>query len=112
MRRIWHRGQGSDLQIDVADNFWLRLRGLLGRPALGPGQALLIRPCSFVHTFGMRYPIDIVFLSRAGEILQVTEALPPGRIARCRKAHIVLELLSGQAVRHGLAPGTVLHCLN
>lgn len=60
---------------------WLtRLRGLLGRCALGPDAALLIERCGVVHTVGMRFAIDLVFLDRAWQVTRVVQNVPPGRL--------------------------------
>ena len=56
----------SSLQLRVADTPWQRMRGLLGYPPLQADQGLLIRPCNMVHTVGMRYPIDIVYIDATG----------------------------------------------
>jgi len=85
----------------LADTPWTRLRGLLGRPPLGADgqEALLLRPCGAVHTFGMRYPLDIVFLDKRGCVLGVHAALPPGRMRHCRGARQTLELAAGALAR-------------
>lgn len=72
-----------------------RMRGLLGRPPLQDNQGLLIRPCSSVHTFGMRYPIDLIFLNKNGRITKLVHALRPRRLAWSWGAHMVVELPGG-----------------
>lgn len=69
-----------------------RLLGLahLDLDEVGPG--LLIPRCSSVHTFGMRFPLDLLFLDRDGAVLDRRWSLPPSRIACCRGAASVLEL--------------------
>ncbi len=56
-----------------------RLRGLLGRPSLGPGAALLIERCGSIHTVGMRFAIDVVFLDRGWRVTRVVRQVRPGR---------------------------------
>ena len=90
--------------VGCAECFLSRCRGLLGRPPPGKDEGLLIRPCSSVHTFGMRYPIDLVWLDRQGSILGLVPGLRPGRIAWRPGAHAVLELASGQIDRLALMP--------
>ena len=85
-----------------------RMRGLLWRPALAPGQGLLIAPCNSVHTIGMRYAIDVVFLDREGRVLKVCPALKPLRMAMARGARQVIELAAGEASRLGLLPKRVV----
>lgn len=82
-----------------------RLVGLLGRLRLDPGHGLLLEPCSVVHTFGMRRPIDVVFVDRDWRVLDVRPGLGAWRIARCRRATRVLELAVGDAWRIGLWRG-------
>jgi uncharacterized protein len=80
------------LVFPEARGFRARLLGLAGleRGAAGPG--LLIPRCASVHTVGMRFDLDLVFLDAAGEPLQVRLAVPPRRLARCQGAAAVLEL--------------------
>lgn len=99
------------LRVRVADSFLLRLVGLLGRRALAPEQALLIVPCNNVHTFFMRFAIDVVFLDREGVVLSVVPALLPWRVAAAWRAHACLELAAGGAARLGLAPGRCIEQL-
>jgi hypothetical protein len=61
-----------------------------------------------VHTFFMRFPIDVVFLSRDGEVLKVAQALPAWRMAGARRARVVLELAADEAERRGISVGARL----
>ncbi len=93
----------------VADNPASRLRGLLFRPPLEEGEALLIRPCAQVHTFFMRYPLDLLFIDDQWRVLAVCRNLPPWRISPwVRRAAAVVELKAGAAA--GLETGERL-CL-
>jgi uncharacterized membrane protein (UPF0127 family) len=74
-----------------------RLLGLAFLRALPPGHALLIPHCRSVHTFGMRFPIDIVFLDENGRVLRVARDTPPRRVLSCRDAFAVLETRAGEA---------------
>ncbi len=69
------------LNVEVADSPLKRMKGLLGRDSLRPGEALLLRPCNWIHTVGMRFPIDIVFLSKDNTILKAEENVPPNRFS-------------------------------
>jgi uncharacterized membrane protein (UPF0127 family) len=91
------------MRVVVADSYWTRLRGLLGRRELGPGEGLLLRPASSVHTAFMRFPIDVVFLDDELRVLDVVEAVPPWRVKAKRGARAVLELGAGEAARQGIA---------
>lgn len=66
-------------RVGVADRFWLRARGLLGRSPLEGGEGLLIGPCRAVHTMGMRYPIDVAFLDQGGTVVATYQKLEPNR---------------------------------
>ena len=88
----------------VAASPWSRLRGLLGRPPLAAGQALLIVPCQSVHTVGMGYPLDVVHLDRHGVVLRVVRELKPWRFGPLIwRSRMVLELPAGAAA--GTAEG-------
>lgn len=92
-----------------ADNVWTRARGLLGRPPLAREEGLWLLPCRTVHTLGMRYTLDLVFLDRDGKICRCVPGLRPGRAAGCRAARSVLELAAGSIGELGLRPGVYLH---
>lgn len=80
-----------------AERWTQRLRGLLFRPPLAAdgSQALVIDPCPGIHTCGMRYPLDVVFLDRESKVCGWREALRPWRFAACRGARSVVELHGG-----------------
>lgn len=78
------------MKIVVARSPLARLRGLALRRR-PPGYALLLPRCRSVHTFGMRFPLDLVWLDRDGRPVRVDEAVPPWRVRRCRRAVAVLE---------------------
>ena len=92
-------------EAGLADNIWTRLRGLLGRPPLQPGQALVIRPSTSIHTWFMTYPMDALYLAADGEVLACVEDMKPFRFgpikSRCRA---VVEMPAG-TIRH---TGTML----
>ena len=88
-----------------ARNALLRMRGLLGRRSLPPGEGVLLEPASSVHMFFMRFPIDAVFLDRELRVRKVVAGLKPWRLAACRGARSVLEIAAGEAARNGLEPG-------
>ena len=92
----------------IADSVLRRLKGLLGRKALEADEGLLLRPANSVHTAFMRFPIDVVFLDKELNVLDVEEAVPAWRMKARRGARAVLELGAGEAARQGIAPGTSL----
>jgi uncharacterized membrane protein (UPF0127 family) len=95
-------------RCQLADSPVSRLRGLLGRDGLEPGEGLLLRPASAVHTWFMRFPIDAVFLNRDLVVLGIADGLEPWRAAGRRGARAVLELPAGECARRGLEVGDEL----
>jgi len=88
---------------------WSRLVGLLNRNHLPEGEGLLIVPCSSVHTFFMRFPIDVAFLDRKGRVLKVFMSVPPFRLLLGGPgARMALELPSGTLARTSTVPGDQL----
>jgi uncharacterized membrane protein (UPF0127 family) len=77
----------------------VRALGLAGLDALPPGTALHIPRCRSVHTFGMRFALDLIWLDAAGRPLRVDGAVPPRRVRSCRDARSVLEARAGEAGR-------------
>jgi uncharacterized membrane protein (UPF0127 family) len=89
-------GKALALDLAVADSFFARLKGLLGKRELPQGEGLWIKSCSSVHTFGMRFPIDVAFLDRDLRVVAVAKTLRPNRVSPfCLKAISVLELPAG-----------------
>ena len=91
-------------QCVVADKPLRRMRGLLGRTDLPPGEGILLRPAASVHTFFMRFPIDVVFLDDELRVVR-TAALPPWKAAGCRGAKAVLEVPFGTSAELELREG-------
>lgn len=82
-------------KLTLADTHWSRLRGLLGASDIDfrQGRGLWITPCRGVHTLAMRFPIDVVYLNRAGTVVHLEQNLPPWRFAPVRlQASSVIEL--------------------
>lgn len=92
-------------QLLVAARPLRRMRGLLGRASLPAGEGILLRPAGSVHTFFMRFPIDVVFLDREQRVVGIEPALAPWRTAGRRDAKAVVELAAGEAARRGLQVG-------
>lgn len=89
----------------VADTFWSRLRGLLGRRELHADESLLLSPASSIHMFFMRFPVDAVFLDRDLTVLATREPVRPWRLASCLGSRSVLELPAGACKRLSIRPG-------
>lgn len=84
-------GTAPALRLAHARSFWERAAGLFRQGRPGWHQGLLINPCNAVHTFGLTYAIDVVFLGRNGRVLKTVHALRPNRVAWCSSAHSVVE---------------------
>ena len=96
-------------RIRSAVGFWARFRGLIGTGSLRPGDGLWISPCDSVHTLGMRYPLDVLFVDREGTVVGCCRSLRPNRFSpRYRKAHGALELPAGTLARTRTEPGDSL----
>lgn len=80
----------------VATGFRSRLRGLAWRDRADAGPGLLIPRCSSVHTFGMRFELDVYFLDREGRVLSARRRVPPRRLVWQRGSAAVLEIPSAQ----------------
>lgn len=85
-----------------------RRRGLLKHASLPEGDAMIIAPTCAVHTFGMRFPIDVVFVARDGRVLKTRAAVGPWRMTGALGAHAVIEMAAGTLERHDTRPGDVL----
>jgi len=97
---VWH-----------AKGYFARLRGLLGR-TIAEGGGLLLTPCNAIHTIGMSYAIDAIYLDRQGKVLRIDESLKPGRILPMQLgARHVLELPAGSAGRHKILTGDKLEVI-
>jgi hypothetical protein len=94
--------------IEPAFDSATRNKGLLGRDGLPPGAALVIAPTNGIHTFGMRFPIDVVFAARDGRVLKIRPRLARRRIALAWGGFAVIEMAAGEAERAGLERGDVL----
>lgn len=92
-----------------ANGFWPRFRGLMGVPDLPQDHALLICHCASVHTFFMRFALDLVYLDREMRIVKFEKNVLPWRISwGGRKAKHTLEMLAGGIERFGLIKGATV----
>jgi hypothetical protein len=81
--------------VEIAATRKTRRRGLLGRDCLDQAAAMLLAPCAAVHTAGMRFPIDVVFVDRQGYAVKVVRNLRPWRIALAAQGRVVIEMAAG-----------------
>jgi uncharacterized protein len=89
----------------VADTLFRRLRGLMGRRSLPPGDGIVLRPGWSIHTAFLLFPIDVAFVDADQVVLKVVQNMKPFRASLCRGARDVVELAAGEAERRGLKPG-------
>ena len=84
--RVWNSTRKISLANDlrIADTHWTRLRGLVGARNFVQGQGLWIVPCHGVHTLGMNFPIDVLYLSAENTVVHLEERLQPWRCAPVR----------------------------
>jgi uncharacterized protein len=101
LRQLPADAVADDATVLHGSTFRARLMGLaFVRPAeLPSGHALLLRPCSSVHTFGMRFAIDLAFADADGRVLRVIRGVPPRRVRRCPNAALALEAHAGELGR-------------
>lgn len=99
-------------RAEVADRGATRRKGLLGREGLAVGEGMWILPCESVHTFGMKFAIDLVYIDRKQRVRKVRSAVQPWRMSACLTAHSVIELAAGTVVATRTSRGDVLEFSN
>ena len=102
------RGTVLATALETADSGPKRNKGLLGRNGLEMGGGLWIVPCESVHTFFMRFPIDLVYLDRGNRVRKVRSAVGPWRVSACLTAHSILELPAGVVLKSQTQKGDIL----
>lgn len=103
---LYRNGECLVSPVRVAETFFERTRGLLGREEPRGSEGFLILHCNMVHMFFMRYAIDVVFLSESGEIVGIRERLRPWRVSRpYSRASRALELGAGAVAKMRLRVG-------
>jgi uncharacterized membrane protein (UPF0127 family) len=91
--------------VESAFDSATRTRGLLGRTGLAEGAALIIAPCQAVHTFGMAFPIDVIYAARDGRVIKIRQAMPAWRMSAALTAFATIEMAAGSSDRAGLVVG-------
>ncbi len=102
------RETGEQLGVNVSEalTFFSRLRGLMLTESLPEGSGLHIRPCRSVHSFFMKYPIDVLHLSQSGKVVGIEHRLQPGKVGkRFQGTFSIVELPEGTLERAGAAIG-------
>ncbi|ACC73464.1 DUF192 domain-containing protein [Paraburkholderia phymatum] len=103
-----HRGERRGVKVEVANTPFERMRGLLGRAGLDTDRALWLEACNAVHTFGMRFPIDVVFIDRRGCVLSVHYNVARARMLVCWRARSTLEMRAHAAQAWCIEVGDML----
>ncbi len=99
-------------QVEIARTFWPRLMGLIGRRTLCANAGLFLERCGAIHTFGVRFPIDVVFLDRNNRVLRMVEQLSPCRVIGAGgRATSTLELPAGALTRTPVEVGDLLELI-
>ena len=92
-------------EVELAADSRARNRGLLGRSGIAAGSVMIIAPCNAIHTFFMRFTIDLVFADRHGRVLKLYRSVRPWRIRISLGAFAALELAAGSIERAKLVTG-------
>ena len=83
-------------KVKLADSYNSRLRGLLGKSSLDRGEGLIIRPCNSIHTYGMKFAIDVIYVDKKNIVLKVVDSLKPDRLGPLiMKSAYVVEASAG-----------------
>lgn len=94
--------------VTVAADRTTRRRGLLGRDYLSANAAFVLVPCFAIHTWGMRFPIDLLFVDATGRVIKACERVPGRRMAAALGGHAVVELAAGRIAATGTRTGDKL----
>ena len=109
MVRLVHVRTGREIaRLEIARSTLQRMRGLLGRSGLPSGQGMLIERCSSIHTFFMKFALDVIFLDSDRAVRRVVRGLRPWRLAGSPGASCVVELAAGALEGTDLAAGDAL----
>lgn len=92
-------------QGKMALTFWSRLKGLLFTDFFPAGEGILIKPCASIHTIGMSYAIDILFVDEADRVIKTVIGIKPYRFAYCRGSSYVIEVPTGTVLNTGTKLG-------
>jgi len=110
--KIYNSTQNNTLADDakVADNFFSRSVGLLSRKSISDGEALVIKPCCSIHTFFMKFPIDVIFVNRKNKIVGLHQNAPANVILPVYfSSHYVIELAAGQISAKNIQKGDIIN---
>ena len=102
------RGTVVAERVQLASDPWSRFWGLMGRAGLEANSGVLITPCSSIHMFFMRFPIDVVFLDNNNVVVKIVHGIKPWRTAMGGGGKKALELPAGAAAAAGIESGDLL----
>ncbi|MBM3246498.1 MAG: DUF192 domain-containing protein [Candidatus Omnitrophica bacterium] len=95
--------------VSIANRLFKRMKGLLGRKEFKAGQAIILEPCNSIHTFFMRFPIDVLFVDKNNRVIKVKSSLKPFRLSPIYfNAAFAIELPSGMAEATSTSQGDIL----
>jgi uncharacterized membrane protein (UPF0127 family) len=98
-------------RVEVAKTPWLRMKGLLGRTAMGQGEALVITRCQSIHMFFMKFPIDVIFCDCRNNVVGLAKGIKPFCFSPIFfRASFAIELPAGTIHATGTQPGDLLSC--
>jgi uncharacterized protein len=98
-------------KVYVASGFFTRFLGLMGRKEIPPDEAVLFPKCNSIHTFFMRFAIDVVLVGSDGHVTEVREAMMPWQMMLPRReAKHIIEMKAGVAKKLGITVGAKLRC--
>ncbi len=112
--KVWNRTKNTTLgkEVQVAGTFFMRLKGLLGKKELKAGEGLFITPCRGVHSLGMRFSVDVVYVNAMGKVVHL-QSLSPWKVAKfLRESKAVLELPLGTIQKTRTELGDELNLLS
>ncbi|MDR5658925.1 DUF192 domain-containing protein [Serpentinicella sp. ANB-PHB4] len=95
-------------KVVLANTFWGRLKGLLGRENLEIGEGIVLYPCNAIHCFGMKFNIDLIFLDKNKKVIKMLKNIKPNERASCKEASYVVELKSGSLTSKEIDMGDTL----
>lgn len=113
--KIYNSTQNSIISedVNVADNFISRSVGLLSKKSLNEGESLVIKPCCSIHTFFMRFEIDVLFIGKNGQIIAMYENVKPWRILPIHlSSKYVVEIKAGTISKKNISKSDIIKTIN
>ena len=106
---VKRNGETVIVNADVTTSFWERFRGLMFAQSIPDNYGLLIRPCNQIHMLNMKFPLDVIYISKDGTVADIDEDIKPWKIGRTVKDSVaVLEVNSGTCARLCITRGDTI----